>query len=79
MSKNTFSITGNTIYISRPEWDFIAQATLLFGNVFIKSVCYDMNMDRGNACYLEGDTELASYEEHYYKRHICGIQCCSDF
>lgn len=28
MSKNTFSIIGDTIYISRPEWDLIAQATV---------------------------------------------------
>lgn len=28
MSINTFSITGDIIYIHRPEWDFIAQATI---------------------------------------------------
>lgn len=28
MSKNTFSVTDNTIYIYRPEWDFVAQATV---------------------------------------------------
>lgn len=28
MSKNTFSVVDNTINISRPEWNFIAQATV---------------------------------------------------
>ena len=28
MSKNTFRISGDVIYISRPEWDFIACATV---------------------------------------------------
>ena len=28
MSKNTFTISGDTLYISHPEWDFKAQATV---------------------------------------------------
>ena len=28
MSKNTFNITGDTISITRPEWDFVAYATV---------------------------------------------------
>ena len=46
--------------------------TVLFGNMFIKSVCYHINMDRGNAFYLEGDIELVSYEEHYYRDTFMG-------
>lgn len=28
MSKNSFSVVGDRIYISRPEWDFVAQASI---------------------------------------------------
>ena len=28
MSKNTFSISGDKIYITRPEWNYMAYATL---------------------------------------------------
>ena len=47
MSKNTFSVTDNTIYISRPEWDFIAQATIRDDYVDeIQSVTWGLQHDR---------------------------------
>ena len=47
MSKNTFSIIGNTIYISRPEWDFIAQATIRDDYVDeIQSVTWGLKSNR---------------------------------
>lgn len=47
MSKNTFSISGNTIYISRPEWDFIAEATVRDDYVDeIQSVTWGLKHDR---------------------------------
>lgn len=47
MSKNNFSITGNSIYISRPEWDFIAQATIRDDYVEeIQSVTWGLQNDR---------------------------------
>ena len=45
---------------------------ILFGNMFIKSVSYDIKMDKGNACYLEGDFELVSCEEHDYRGTFLG-------
>ena len=53
--------------------------TVLFGNMFIKSVFYDINMDRGNACYLEGDIELISYEEAYYRGSFMGYNVVITF
>ena len=53
--------------------------TVLFGNMFIKSVSYDINMDRGNACYLEGDIELISYEERYYRDSFMGYNVVLTF
>ena len=45
---------------------------ILFGNMFIKSVSYDIRMDKGNAYYLEGDFELVSCEEHDYRGTLIG-------
>ena len=45
----------------------------------IKIVSYDINMDRGNACYLEGDIELISYEEHYYRDSFMGYNVVLTF
>ena len=53
--------------------------TVLFGNAFIKSVLYDMQMDRGNAYYLEGDIELISCEEHYYRGEFMGYKVVLTF
>ena len=53
--------------------------TVLFGNMFIKSVSYDINMDRGNACYLKGDIELVSYEEEYYRDSFMGYSVVITF
>ena len=41
--------------------------SLLFGNVFIKSASYDYQMEKGNAYCLEGNIELISCEEEYYR------------
>ncbi len=47
MSKNTFSITDNTIYISRPEWNFVAQATVRDDYADeIQSVTWGLQHDR---------------------------------
>lgn len=47
MSKNTFSISGNTLYISHPEWDFIAQATVRDDYIDeIQSVTWGLRNDR---------------------------------
>ena len=53
--------------------------TVLFGNMFIKSTFYDINMDRGNACYLEGDIELVSCEEEYYRDSFMGYNVVITF
>lgn len=39
----------------------------LFGNMFIKSSSYDYQMEKGNASCLEGNIELISCEEEYYR------------
>lgn len=47
MSKNTFSIIDDTIYISRPEWNFIAQATIRDDYADeIQSVTWGLRNDR---------------------------------
>ncbi len=47
MSKNTFSVRDNTIDILRPEWDFIAQATIRDDYVDeIQSVTWGLKQDR---------------------------------
>jgi len=47
MSKNKFSVIDNTIYISRPEWNFIAQATIRDDYVDeIKSATWGLQKNR---------------------------------
>lgn len=47
MSKNKFSIVGNTIYISRSDWNFIATATVREDYVDeIQSVTWGLKNDR---------------------------------
>jgi hypothetical protein len=48
--------------------------TVLFGNMFIKSISYDIKMNNGIACYYEGDIELVSYEEHSYRGTFVGYK-----
>lgn len=44
MSKNTFDICGDVIYISRPEWDFVVHATIRDDYVYeIQSVTWGLN------------------------------------
>ena len=44
MSKNTFDICGDVIYISRPEWDFVVHATIRDDYVDeIQSVTWGLN------------------------------------
>ena len=53
--------------------------TVLFGNMFIKSVSYDTKMEKGNAYYLEGDIELVSCEEEYYRGTFMGYNVVIKF
>ena len=48
--------------------------SLALGNLFAKSVTYDMNMKVGDAEYLTGDPVVVSYEEDWYRGNFMGYK-----
>ena len=71
MSKNTFNVSGNIISITRPEWDFLAFATVREDYLEeIQSVTWRLNNDR----YLYNDRlgSLHSYiMKKWYGEEVC--------
>lgn len=71
MSKNTFDVSGNTIFITRPEWDFVAEATVRDDYLEeIQSVSWGLKNERYLHCSKFG--YLHSYiMKKWYGEDIC--------
>ena len=48
--------------------------TVGLGNLFVKSVVYDSNMENGDAMYFVGDPVLVSCDEYYYRDSFMGYK-----
>ena len=46
--------------------------SILFGGLFAKYATFDYNMSKDNASFLEGDVEIISLEEKYYRGRFLG-------
>lgn len=70
-SKNTFSLNGDVISISHPDWDFIAHATIRDDYLEeIQSVTWSKN---GNYLYNQ---KLGGYLHIYIMRKWYGDEVC---